>query len=66
MTAEFVLFIAIIIIIYLYLYLQNMYNCMEFDANRRIIPILCDSYAIGLELCDYPILVGIMRKIMLA
>ena len=37
-----------------------MYNCMEFDANRRIIPILCDSYAICLDLCDYSILVGIM------
>ena len=30
-----------------------MYNCMEFDANRRIIPILCDSYAICLELFDF-------------
>ena len=61
-----------------------MYNCMEFDANRRIITrtveipnsnksipyhtitILYDSYAICLELCDYSIVVGIMRKIMLA
>ena len=35
---------------------------MEFDANRRISPILCDSYAVCLELSDYSILVGIMRK----